>query len=229
MKETKLEVPCYVAEFIGTFAIVLFGCGSIAALPEGPAKHLSVNLAFGLTVAAMIYALGHVSRAHFNPAVTIGFVASRRFPLKSGLAYITAQCLGALTASAILALLFPTGNLGATTPSIPLVQALLVEALLTFFLVFVIAGTATDRRANPGLAGAAIGATVFICGLFAGSLTGNSLNPARSLGPALFQPAALGSLWAYFVGPIIGGVCATLTYRWLASGNQTAAELEGCC
>jgi aquaporin NIP len=223
------ERRCYVAEFLGTFAIVLFGCGSIAAIPEGASKHLAVNVVFGLIVAVMIYGLGHVSRAHFNPAVTLGFVATGRFPWRSGLAYIVAQCLGAVSSSALLSVLFQSPNLGATVPTVPILPAVILEALLTFFLVFVISGVATDRRAPAGLAGAAIGATVLVCGLFAGGLTGNSLNPARSLGPALFAPAALPYLWIYILGPCMGGVAGAWLYTWISAGHQTEEAIKTCC
>ena len=220
---------CYVAEFIGTFAIVLLGCGSIALMADSPAKHLSVNIVFGVTVAAMIYTLGHISKAHFNPAVTLGFLAAKRFPLSCAIGYWIAQFSGAILAAALISTGLGAHTVGATTPSVSVGAAFALEAVLTFFLMLVIAGTATDRRAAQGFAGAAIGGTVLMNGLFAGQLTGNSLNPARSLGPALFQPGALDSIWIYFAAPALGAVCASLLYAWMAAGDQTEPIKGTCC
>jgi len=223
------ELRCYVAEFIGTFVLVFLGCGAIAALPDTESKFLIVNVVFGLAVAVMIYSIGHISRAHFNPAVTLGFAIVKRISWRCAIGYWLAQFTAAITAASAIRTILPGAVLGATTPSVPNSIAIIVEALATFFLMFVIMGTATDRRAAPGFAGAAIGATVLIDGLFAGRLTGNSLNPARSLGPALFQSGAMDSLWIYFIGPALGSAFAAVVYTWLARGNQTEAVPQSCC
>jgi MIP family channel proteins len=216
----------YAAEFLGTFAIVFFGCGAIATLSGGgSAGHLAINTVFGLTVAAAIYALGHISAAHFNPAVTIGFAVAKRFPWRYVPPYLVAQLLGALTGSAIhFALLADKAanvNFGATLPSIDAVRAVGIEALLTLFLMLVIMSVATDRRANGAVPGMAIGMVVALCGLFGGPLTGCSMNPARSLAPAVFAGSApLGSVWIYVAGPILGAVAAALLYEAIRGGDQ---------
>jgi aquaporin NIP len=223
------ELRCYLAEFLGTFALVYLGCGAIAALPNTESKFLIVNVVFGLAVAVMIYSVGHISRAHFNPAVTLGFALVKRISWRCAAGYWLAQFTAAIAAAAILKTILPGAPLGATTPSIPNLIAIMVEGIATFFLMFVIMGTATDRRAAHGFAGAAIGGIVLTDGLFAGRLTGNSLNPARSLGPALFQSGAMDSLWIYFTGPAIGSALAAIVYTWLARGNQTEATSQSCC
>lgn len=220
---------CYVAELIGTFAIVLFGCGAVMVLPASDGKYLGVNVVFGLVVAAMIYSFGHVSGAHFNPAVTLGSAVVGRFPWRCAVGYWVSQFAGAILASVCLWAIGNGKSFGATVPSISLSGAILVEALMTFFLMLVIVATATDKRAACGWAGAAIGATVLICGIFAGSLTGNSLNPARSLGPALFQADGLSYLWIYFAGPCLGAIIAAMTYKWLAGTHQSECPVGTCC
>jgi MIP family channel proteins len=197
------------AEFLGTFAILFFGCGAIHL----GFKNGEVAVIFGLTVAFMIYAVGHISGAHFNPAVTLAFAAARHFPLKEVLAYGLAQVLGATAAVALLAGTLPNpGPWGVTSPSIPLFPALIWETALTFFLMFVIVSVATDTRAVGTMAGAAIGATVMVGAWVGGPLTNASMNPARSLGPALVE-GRFENLWIYFVGPTLGAVLAALLYE----------------
>jgi MIP family channel proteins len=206
-----------VAEGIGTFALVFAGCGAIMVSQRFPGVVAagSVPVVFGLVVAAMIYAVGHISGAHFNPAVTLGFAAARRFPVKQVLPYWGAQVSGALVAVAMLDLLLPSGpGFGASTPSVAWPQAVGWEAILTFFLMFVIISVATDTRAHGPVAGIAIGAAVCLDAFVGGPVTGASMNPARSLAPALFQ-GELSVLWIYFVGPAAGAVAAALTYEWI--------------
>ena len=219
----------YGAEFLGTFAIVFFGAGAIATFgPDGGAgARLAVNGVFGLTVAAMIYALGHLSAAHFNPAVTLGFAVARRFPWHFVLPYWAAQCGGAVLASLFHRLLLPDSaakvQFGATTSTLPVGAVLGVEAVLTFFLMLVIISVATDRRVSEAIPGLAIGATVALCGLFGGPLSGCSMNPARSLGPALLAGgSALAQLWVYAAGPMLGAVAGALCYEALRGGEEHA-------
>lgn len=203
------------AEYVGTFALVFAGCGSIMVAERFPGTVApgAVPAVFGLVVAAMIYAVGHISGAHFNPAVTLGFAAVGRFPKARVPAYWLAQVLGALSASAALAWLLPTGHgFGATVPAVPAFQAAVWEGILTFFLMFVIISVATDTRAHGPVAGLAIGATVCLDAFFGGPVTGASMNPARSIAPAVFQ-GELSTLWIYLVGPAAGAVVAAFAYE----------------
>jgi MIP family channel proteins len=205
------------AEAVGTFALVFAGCGAIMVSERFPGSVApgAVAVVFGLVVAAMIYAVGHISGAHFNPAVTLGFAVVGRFPKKDVALYWAAQFLGALAAIGALDLLLPKGaGFGATVPAVPALAALGWEAVLTFFLMFVIIAVATDTRAHGPVAGIAIGATVCLDAFFGGPVTGASMNPARSLAPALFQGQGA-VVWVYFVGPAVGAVAAAFTYEGL--------------
>lgn len=215
----------YVAEFLGTFAIVFFGCGAIITLQGRGDAHLMVNAVFGLVVAASIYALGHISAAHFNPAISVGFAAVGKFPWRYVAPYALAQCLGAIAASSLHAALFPSQaaavSFGATMPALDLVRTLVIEATITFFLMLVIVSVATDRRVDGAAPGLAIGMAVALCGLFAGPMTGCSMNPARSLGPALFaRGQALAQYGVYVVGPIVGAVAAAALYEAIRGGDH---------
>jgi len=214
--------PRLLAEALGTFAIVFFGCGAIALFALTPAA-ISVSaipVIFGLVVAAMIYGFGHISGAHFNPAVTLAFAISRHFPLREAFPYILAQCLGGILASALLAFLFPSpGSYGATIPHVPMMQAFAWEAVMTFFLMLVIMAVATDTRAVGTMAGAAIGAVVMIDAFIGGWATGASMNPARSLAPAIIQ-GSLDTLWLYFAAPIVGAIAGSLIYKLMANSDS---------
>lgn len=209
--------PRAVAELLGALAIVLFGCGAVAVSETlGPPELVAwAPLIFGATVAMMIYALGHVSGAHFNPAVTLALALAGRFSWKEVPLYIVAQILGGVLGCVLIFLFVPeTQTYGATVMSISPMAALGVEAVLTFFLVLVIISMATDDRAARPLAGLAIGLTVMVGSTFGGPLTGASMNPARSIGPALFQNE-LGGLEIYLLGPLLGGAMAAFLYEFL--------------
>jgi MIP family channel proteins len=211
------------AEFIGAFALVFAGCGAIMvnAQTGGALGQVGIAITFGLVIAAMIYATGHISGAHLNPAVTFAFALTRHFPWRRLLAYWAAQCAGALAAAAVLrGSLGDIAHVGATLPSGSDGQAFLWELLLTFFLMFVITAVATDIRAVGEAAAIAIGATVGLDAMFGGPITGASMNPARSLGPALVSDD-LGSLWVYLTAPCLGAVLAALVYEYLRGGHRT--------
>jgi MIP family channel proteins len=183
-------------------------------------EHLAVNAVFGLVVAAMIYGLGHISGAHFNPAVTVGFAVARRFPWRLVPEYIGAQVAGAVLASTLHRFLLKPSRFGATIPTVGPMQTIGFEAIGTFFLMLVVISVATDKRVNGAVPGIAIGATVALSGLFMGPFTGNSLNPARSLGPAIYETAALPHFWLYLLGPILGAVCAAVFYEFIRGGAE---------
>ncbi len=216
------------AEFVGTFALVFAGCGAIAAdAGGGGVGHVGVSLTFGLVIMVMVYATGHISGAHFNPAVTLAFAAVGRFPWREVPAYVLGQCGAAIVAAGLLAVSLGGGELGATVPSAGIGPALLFEAVLSFFLMFVITAVATDARAEGQMAGLAIGGTVALCALFGGPISGASMNPARSLGPALFS-GHLDVIWLYLVGPCLGAVAGAIVYGRVRCGGE-AGDTGGCC
>jgi MIP family channel proteins len=204
------------AEGIGVFALVFAGCGAIVAEAENPGSLGTVGIAlvFGLIVMAMVYATGHLSGAHLNPAVTVAFALSRHFPRSEALAYLGSQAAGALLAAALLAAVWPgqPAELGATLPSVGAGSAFVYEVVLTAFLMFVIMAVATDTRAVGAAAAIAIGGTVGLDALFGGPVTGASMNPARSLGPALVS-GELHDLWIYLTAPLLGAALGALAYQ----------------
>jgi aquaporin NIP len=211
------------AELIGTFGLVFFGCGSIMVAADTDAfGHVGVALAFGLVIMVMIYALGHVSGAHFNPAVTLAFALTRHFPWPRVGTYWAAQVLGAVLGALLLrASLGDVADLGATVPSGSDAQSLVWELVLTFFLMLVIMAVATDTRAVGEAAAIAIGGTIGLAALVGGPISGASLNPARSIGPA-FVAGEAGPLWIYVVGPIVGAALGSFVY--LALRGDGGAE-----
>jgi aquaporin NIP len=202
----------YAAEFIGTFILVALGPGAVMVSASthafgGP----GVALAFGLAVTLVVASTGHIGGAHINPAVTLGLWSMRRFPSSDVPAYVVAQCLGAVAASALLAwILGPVGNFGATVPTVSIARAFVVEAGYTAILGFVIMGVTTSRVA-PSVAPFAIGTTIFAGALVTGPLTGGSFNPARSLGPAIVG-GVWTSHWLYWAAPILGAIVGMRAY-----------------
>jgi len=198
------------AELFGTFALVFAGTGAIVIndVRDGMVSHVGIALTFGLVVLALIYALGDVSGAHLNPAVTLGFLFARRFPARWVVPYLVSQCSGALLASFLLRQLFPDqGSLGATRPTGPVMQSFWLEVILTLLLMFVILSVSTGAKEKGLLAGVAVGAVIALEALFAGPICGASMNPARSLAPAVVS-GQLGGLWIYLVAPFLGAASA---------------------
>jgi aquaporin TIP len=206
-------------ELLGTFALVLVGAGTIMSLgPQADAGTLEVALATGLTIAVMVTAVGHISGGHFNPAITFGFILTRRMSALLGVAYWVAQLLGAVLAALLLRWIFPAANRDAANLGAPSVHtidigaALVVEAVITFFLVWVFFAMTTDKRnAYTGVAGFAIGFVIVFGMLFAYPLTGGAFNPARAFGPELISNS-WSDAWIYYVGPLAGGAIAALLY-----------------
>ncbi|MCL4692494.1 MAG: aquaporin Z [Candidatus Hydrogenedentes bacterium] len=226
----------YAAEFIGTFWLVLGGCGSAvlaAAFPEVGIGLLGVALAFGLTVLTMAYAIGHISGCHLNPAVSVGLWAGGRFPAAQLLPYIVAQVVGAIAAGGVLFVIasgaqgfalsggFASNGYGAHSPGgYSLLAALVCEVVMTMMFLFVIMG-ATDKRAPQGMAPIAIGLCLTLIHLISIPVTNTSVNPARSTGVAVFVGDwALAQLWLFWVAPIIGGVVGAAVYRFVASDEE---------
>jgi MIP family channel proteins len=211
-----------VAESLGTFVLVFAGTGAVVVDDtHGAVTHVGVALTFGLVVLAMIYAVGDVSGAHLNPAVTLGFLAARRFDRRLVLPYVASQCAGALLASGLLRAMFPAHpTLGATLPAGSAAQSFVFEAVLTFILMFVILSVSTGSKEKGVLAGVAVGAVIALEALFAGPVCGASMNPARSLAPALVS-LRLEHLWVYLSAPVLGALAAVLACR--------CVQEKGCC
>jgi aquaporin Z len=223
----------YAAEFIGTFSLVLFGCGSaviagISAIGPSGIGLLGIAIAFGFAVVAMAYAIGGISGCHINPAVTIGVLTAGKMTLKDAIGYILAQCSGAILGAAVLYLIasgrpgfiMPAWGLGSNGWGVGYLgnyntlSAFVIEAVMTFLFIFVILAT-TSKFGNSVMAGLAIGVTLMLIHLVAIPVTGTSVNPARSLGPALFSGGkALAQLWLFFVAPISGAILAALVWRF---------------
>jgi aquaporin NIP len=202
-------------EAIGAFAIVVAGCGAVVAdaTSGGSLGTVGISLVFGLIVMVMIYAGGHLSGAHYNPGVTVAFALARHFPPREAVTYVAAQLLGGIAGALLLLAAWPDApaDLGATVPSVGLGAALLYEVVLTAFLMFVITAVATDTRAVGAAAAIAIGGTVALDALFGGPVTGASMNPARSLGPAL-AAGQWTDFWVYVAGPLAGAAIGVFGY-----------------
>nr|XP_011467966.1 PREDICTED: aquaporin NIP2-1-like [Fragaria vesca subsp. vesca] len=206
-----------VADIIATFLLVFVTCGSAAlsASDEHKVSKLGASIVGGLIVTAMIYAVGHISGAHMNPAVTLAFAAVRHFPWKQVPIYAVAQLTGSISASFTLSiLLHPIKHVGTTSPSGSDIQALIVEIVMTFSMMFITSAVATDTKAIGELAGIAVGSAVCITSIFAGPISGGSMNPARTLGPALASSYYKG-IWVYVVGPVIGTLLGAWSYNFI--------------
>ncbi|XP_066325258.1 aquaporin NIP1-1-like [Miscanthus floridulus] len=217
-----------IAEIFGTYFLMFAGCGAVTinASKNGQITFPGVAIVWGLAVMVMVYAVGHISGAHFNPAVTFAFATSGRFPWRQLPAYVLAQVLGATLASGTLRLLFGGRHehFPGTLPTGSEVQSLVIEIIITFYLMFVISGVATDNRAIGELAGLAVGATILLNVLIAGPVSGASMNPARSVGPALVS-GEYRSIWVYVVGPVVGAVAGAWAYNLIRFTNKPLREI----
>jgi aquaporin NIP len=212
-----------VAETIGTFALVFAGAGAIMVDAKTHALgHVGVAITFGLVIMAMIYAVGHVSGAHFNAAVTLAFALTRHFPWPRAVVYWCAQFIGAVSAALLLrASLGNIAHVGATLPSGSQAQSFFFEFVMTAFLMFVVLAVATDARAVGEAAAIAIGGTIGLDAMFGGPISGASMNPMRSLGPALVS-GDLHALWLYIVAPILGASVGGLAYQFVRGERELA-------
>ncbi|KAL1204934.1 Aquaporin NIP3-1 [Cardamine amara subsp. amara] len=224
-----------IGEFVGTFTMIFAGCSAIVVNETygKPVTLPGIALVWGLTVTVMIYSIGHVSGAHFNPAVSIAFASSKKFPFNQVPGYIAAQVLGSTLAATALRLVFHLNEnvcslkgdvYVGTYPSNSTTTSFVMEFIATFNLMFVISAVATDKRATGSLAGIAIGATIVLDILFSGPISGASMNPARSLGPALIW-GCYKDLWLYIISPVIGALSGAWTYDMLRSTNKSYSEI----
>ena len=217
----------YCAEFIGTFFLVFAGTGAIIIndLTGGQITHMGIALTFGLVVMAMIFSVGNVSGAHLNPAVTLGFLMSGRLEKQEALPFILSLFLGAILASLILRFMFlnhPT--LGITVPSGSIYQAFSLEIILSFLLMFVVLNVSTGAKEKGIMAGVAVGSTIALEALFAGPITGASMNPARSLAPALIS-GNVHQVWIYLIAPVLGALAASPFCRFI-QGKECCPPIE---
>lgn len=223
-----------VAEFIGPFALMFAGGGAIVVTAGdalGPnAALLAIALAHGLAIGLMIAAAGHISGGLYNPALTVGLMVTGRMPAQRGVLYMISQCLGALVAALALKAIFDGSQIDAVNLGVPLVgdryevsAALLAEFIATFFLMYVVYGTAVDPRGAKAIAPLAIGLTISIAVLAIGPVSGAALNPAREIGPAIVQ-GEFSNFWIYWVGPIAGAVAAALLFDWFLMRGRITPE-----
>ncbi|EOY27903.1 Major intrinsic protein - like 10 [Theobroma cacao] len=216
------------AEVLGTYFLIFAGCGSVVVNVnnEKVVSLPGISMVWGLAVMVLVYSVGHISGAHFNPAVTIAFATCKRFPLKQVPAYISAQVLGSTLAAGTLRLLFNGTHdvFFGTSPQGSDLQAFVMEFIITFYLMFIISGVATDNRAIGELAGLAVGATVLLNVMFAGPITGASMNPARSLGPAIVSNNYKG-IWIYLTSPTLGAVSGAWVYNMVRYTDKPLREI----
>ncbi|TMW98418.1 probable aquaporin NIP-type isoform X2 [Solanum lycopersicum] len=225
--EVVIIIQKVIAEAIGTYFLIFVGCGAVAVdKTYGSVTFPGICVAWGLIVMVMVYSVGHISGAHFNPAVTIAFALFRHFPVKQVPLYIMAQMVGAILGSGTLYLLLDlkTQAFFGTTPVGTNLQSLILEFIISYLLMFVISGVATDNRSIGELAGIAIGMTILLNVLIAGPVSGASMNPARSIGPAIVMHHYKG-LWVYIIGPILGTICGAFTYNLIRFTEKPLREL----
>lgn len=230
MKKAQHELSQYLAEFIGSFFLIFFGCGSMILADVDPSYNGSlIPLIWGGAVSIMIYAVGHISGAHFNPAVTLAFWAVKRFPTARIPGYLLSQFLGGLMASGFHYFIWGSQHsFGMTSISTSLMGGALVELTLSFALMFVIISVATDSRAVGELAGIAIGSTVALCAFVGGPLTKASMNPMRSIAPSIFS-GDFSQLWIYILVPIVGAILGAKVYEWIRCQKESPDDGHGCC
>lgn len=225
---TLLFVQKIIAETLGTYFLIFAGCAAVVvnADKDKVVTLPGISIVWGLAVMVMVYSVGHISGAHFNPAVTIAFASCKRFPWKQVPAYIAAQVVGSTLASGTLRLLFsgPHNHFAGTLPTGTDLQSLVMEFIITFYLMFVVSGVATDNRAIGELAGLAVGATVLLNVMFAGAVSGASMNPARSLGPAIVW-SKYGGLWIYLLGPTSGAIAGAWVYNIIRFTDKPLREI----
>lgn len=216
------------AEVLGTYFLIFAGCAAVVVnLNNDKVVSLpGISIVWGLVVMVMVYSVGHISGAHFNPAVTIAFATCKRFPWKQVPAYVFAQVLGSTLASGTLRLIFSgkSDHFAGTSPTGSNLQSLVLEFIITFYLMFVVSGVATDNRAIGELAGLAVGATVLLNVMFAGPISGASMNPARSLGPAIVSNHYKG-IWIYLLGPIGGAISGAWAYNLIRFTDKPLREI----
>jgi len=215
----------YITETLGTFILIFCGTGAIVINQQtgGSIGHMGITITFGLLVMTLIYAFGNISGAHFNPAVSIAFTVARKFPANKLVPYIFSQLLGAVMASFFLKLLFPQNEmLGGTLPSGTEMQSFILEIFLAFFLMLVILNVAHGSSEQGLFAGIAIGSTVLLEAMFAGPISGASMNPVRSIAPALVS-GHFEHLWIYIVAPIVGVIAAVPVWKFISNKNQTSS------
>lgn len=210
----------YLSEFIGTFSMIFCGCGAMVIndYTGGVITHPGVAITWGLIVMSMIYAFGDISGAHFNPAVTLSFAVAKKFSWKEVPMYMTSQFFGAITASIILLFLFPKSDLGATIPIIEPLKVFVIELLLSFFLMVVIINVSTGSKEIGPIAGFAIGGVILLEAMFAGPLTKASMNPVRSLAPALVS-GNFSHIWVYLTAPFLGMLLAVFSCKLVKDEN----------
>lgn len=217
-----------IAEIVGTYFLIFAGCGAVVInkISNGAITSPGISIVWGLAVMVVVYSVGHISGAHLNPAVTIAFATCKRFPWKQVPAYVAAQVLGSTLASGTLRLLFNghQDHFSGTLPAGTDLQSLVLEFIITFYLMFIISGVATDNRAIGELAGLAVGATVLLNVMFAGPISGASMNPARSLGPAIVS-SKYSSLWVYILGPTAGAVAGAWVYNIVRFTDKPLREI----
>lgn len=216
-----------IAEVIGTYFVIFAGCGSVVVNKiYGSVTFPGICVTWGLIVMVMVYSVGHISGAHFNPAVTITFAIFRRFPFWEVPLYIIAQLMGSILASGTLSLVLdiPPKVYFGTVPVGSNAQSLIIEIIISFLLMFVISGVATDNRAIGELAGIAVGMTILLNVLVAGPISGASMNPARSIGPAIVRRVYDG-LWVYILGPIIGTLLGGFAYNLIRFTDKPLREI----